>query len=148
MARHPFLEAMPEPALRALAECAMEARFAAGERIFRQGDPANRFYLILTGRVALETTAGSGAAVPVQDLGPGDVLGWSWLFPPYTWNFDARALEPTEAIFFYGTRLREQCEEDHSLGYELIRRVASVVVERLQATRRELVRTRALARTP
>ena len=69
----------------------------------------------------------------------GEVCGWSWLFPPYHWHFDARAVEPTEAIFFYGTRLREQCENDHDLGYELMKRMASVIIRRLQTTRRHLL---------
>jgi CRP-like cAMP-binding protein len=72
-------------------------------------------------------------------LGAGDVLGWSWLFPPYLWHFDARAATPTTAIFFYGTRLRELCDENHDLGYELMKRVSEIVIKRLQATRRELV---------
>jgi CRP-like cAMP-binding protein len=67
------------------------------------------------------------------------VLGWSWLFPPYLWRFDARAATPTKAIFFYGTRLRELCEENHDLGYELMKRVSDIVIKRLQAARRELV---------
>jgi hypothetical protein len=67
------------------------------------------------------------------------VLGWSWLFPPYLWHFDARAVTPPKAIFFYGTRLRELCEENHDLGYELMKRVSEIVIRRLQATRRELV---------
>jgi len=75
----------------------------------------------------------------IQTVGPGDVLGWSWLFWPYTWRFDARALEPVKAIFFYGTRLREHCEEDPLFGYELMKRVAQVAIERLQIVRQLLL---------
>ena len=67
------------------------------------------------------------------------MLGWSWLFPPYYWHFDARAVKPTTAIFIYGTRVRELCENDHDLGYELMRRTAEVVIGRLQSARRRLV---------
>jgi CRP-like cAMP-binding protein len=95
--------------------------------------------LILKGEVALETSVKEGGIIPIQTLGGGDVLGWSWLFPPYYWHFDARAVSATETVFFYGTRLRERCEEDHDLGYELIKRMAHVVIRRLQATRRQLV---------
>ena len=126
--------------------CAMETKFEAGQVLFREGEIANRFYLILEGKVALEAEAGESGPVEVQKIGAGEVLGWSWLFPPYSWHFAARALEPTKAIFFYGTWLREQCEQDKNLGYEVMNRVVGVVIERLQATRRELVRSLALPR--
>ena len=77
--------------------------------------------------------------MPIQTLTAGHVLGWSWLFPPYYWHFDARALEPTRAIFFYGTRLREECEQDPDLGYALMKRVTQVLINRLQATRRQIL---------
>ena len=76
----------------------------------------------------------------MDQLGAGDVLGWSWLFPPYTWNFSARTLEPVKAVFFYGTWLRERSETDLTLGYELMQRTASVLMRRLQATRQQLVK--------
>ena len=81
--------------------------------------------------------------VPIQTLGAGDVLGWSWLFPPYYWNFDARATEQTQAVFFYGTRLREKCEDDSQLGYEMMKRMSAVMLQRLQATRKQLLETTA-----
>ncbi len=77
--------------------------------------------------------------MPIQIIGPGDVLGWSWLFPPFFWHFDAWVVQPTTAIFFYGTRLREACEQDHELGYELMKRMTQVVMRRLQATRQQLL---------
>lgn len=139
LAEHPLLRDLPPALLEKLAACAMKARFEAGQNVFREGDPANRFYLILSGRVVLSSNDASGRETLVQTLGPGDVLGWSWLFPPYYWHFDARTTEPVEAIFFYGTRLREQCETDHDLGYALLKRIGAVVVERLQATRLRLL---------
>ena len=139
IAGHPLLRGMTAGQLQTLADAAMFAEFKAGEVIFREGDPANRFYLILAGTVALEAPAAGGAPVPIQTIGSGDVLGWSWLFPPYYWNFDARAQQPVKAIFFYGTRLREQCESDPALGYELMKRMAGVMLQRLQATRRQLL---------
>ena len=137
LADHPFLRGLGEKHLGTLAGCAMSSQFKAGEQIFREGEPANRFYLIKSGRVALETRSERGLAT-LQTISGGDVLGWSWLYPPYYWHFDARALEPTDAIFLYGTRLREFCEEDHDLGYELMKRTANVVITRLMAARREL----------
>ncbi len=142
VAELPFLKGLSSKHLQTLADNAMQTQFKAGELIFREGDPANRFYLILSGRVVLESSRKDRPAVRIQTIGAGDVLGWSWLFPPYYWHFDARALEETTAIFFYGTRLREACENDHDLGYELMKRMTSVMLQRLQATRRQLIEGR------
>jgi CRP-like cAMP-binding protein len=117
----------------------MVTRFNAGETIFREGDPANRFYLILSGKVAVESYVREQGFKVIQTIGTGEVLGWSWLFPPYYWHFDARAVESTEALFFYGTPLRTECETDHELGYELLKRMAEIMLQRLQATRRQLL---------
>lgn len=130
---------MSESHLKVLSDAAMQSEFAPDERIFRKGDLANRFYLIQEGRVSLGVGMNGDGGVVTQDLGPGDVLGWSWLFEPYLWNFDAVALEPTKAIFLYATRLREACDEDPALGYELMKRIAKVVIDRLQATRGKLL---------
>jgi len=137
LSKHPFLRGMEPAHLGTLADCAMHAYFDRGEIIFHEGDPANRFYLLRSGKVSLETSSESGSKV-VQVIGAGDVLGWSWLFSPHFWRFDARALEPTRATFIYGSRLRELCEEDHDLGYEIMKRTAAVVIERLMAARQQL----------
>jgi CRP-like cAMP-binding protein len=122
----------------------MPAQFKADEFIFYEGDPANRFYLILEGRVSLEAPIDEDGfrkgAVQIETIGAGDALGWSWLFPPYYWHFDARALSPVKAIFFYGTALRDQCERDHDLGYELMKRLSGVVINRLQMTRQQMLK--------
>jgi CRP-like cAMP-binding protein len=114
-------------------------KFETGAVIFEEGSPANRFFLILTGRVVLSSEMEDRNVIPVQTLGPGDDLDWSWLFPPYSVHFTARALEPTTAIFFYGTRLREQCEQDHELGYQIMKRIAGVATQSLRATQRRLM---------
>jgi CRP-like cAMP-binding protein len=139
ISKHPFLEGMSPHQLRLLCDCGMPTHFAANELIFREGDPANRFYLLQSGKVALESQVMGQPKAIIQTLGAGDILGWSWLFPPYFWHFDARALEPTKAIFIYGTPLREECETDHELAYELMKRLASVMLKRLQATRWKLL---------
>lgn len=101
---------------------------------------ANRFYLIESGKVALESGEEFGEPlVVVGTIGAGDLLGWSWMFPPYVWHFTARAIEPTKAIFFYGTILRKHCEKNHSLGYELFKRIAPVMLRRLQAARKKML---------
>jgi len=135
IAQHPFLAGMAPEHLRILTATAMPVEFNAGQSIFRAGDVANRFYLIERGLVALGSQKEEDDPIRIKTIGAGEVLGWSWLFPPYYWHFDARALEPTKAIFFYGTRLREQCEQDRTLGFDLMKRVVQVVMKRLQATR-------------
>ena len=135
---HPFLRGLKPENLRLFADSALRMSYQTGELIFREGDPANRFYLIEQGRVSLESQRRDESSVALQVISQGDVLGWSWLFPPYYWHFDARALEPTTAIFFYGTRLREQCELDHAFGYEMMKRMMRVAIQRLQATRQQL----------
>lgn len=122
-----------------LASGAKEAKFKTGEVIFRQGDPANQFHLILSGKVLLEAHEPGDGTVPVQTLGPGDLLGWSWLFPPFAWNFQARAVEPTEVIALSGGHLLASAERDREFGYELMKRVAQVVIKRLQSTRKQLL---------
>ena len=117
IAKQPFFKGLNSRQLQLLAASALEMKFETGATIFEEGSPANRFYLILTGQVELSSEMEDRNEIPIQKLGPGDDLGWSWLFPPYSLHFSARALEPTTTIFFYGTRLREQCENDHELGY-------------------------------
>jgi CRP/FNR family cyclic AMP-dependent transcriptional regulator len=139
VALHPFLAGMNREQLALLTDCARPVHFGKGQIIFREGEMANRFYLIEAGKVVLESSEGLGNPAIIDTIGPGDLLGWSWMFPPYTWQFTARALEPTAAMFFYGTILREYCEKDHSLGYELLKRMSAVVVKRLQAARKNML---------
>ncbi len=139
IANHPFLHGLKPRHRQLLAESAIRTQYRAGDFIFQEGEPANRFYLIQSGHVSLESHLRDGPPVEVQVIGAGEALGWSWLFPPCHWNFDARVLEPTTAIFFYGTRLRVQCEIDHEFGYELMKRVTQVAIQRLQHTRNQLL---------
>jgi CRP/FNR family cyclic AMP-dependent transcriptional regulator len=139
VALHPFLAGMNRKDLALLTDCAMVVHFAAGQLIFREGELANRFYLIESGRVVLESDAPESQPVVIDSIGAGDLLGWSWIFPPHVWHFTARAVKPTVAIFFYGTILREYCDRNHSLGYELFRRMSAVMIKRLQAARGKIV---------
>jgi CRP-like cAMP-binding protein len=139
VAAQPFFRGLNARHLQLLTDSAMEIQFEAGQSIFQEDTPANRFYLILEGQVVLETELDERGIFPIQTLGPGDDLGWAWLFPPYLLHLSARALVPTRTIFFYGTRLREQCEQDHDLGYELMQREAAVVIQSLQSTQQRLV---------
>jgi len=139
IALHPFLAGMNHAQLALLTDCAMATRFQKSQTILREGEFANRFYLIETGHVILESGEGFGDPVIIETIGSGDLLGWSWMFPPYVWNFTARAIERTTAIFFYGTILREYCERDPALGYELFKRITPVMMRRLQRARRNML---------
>lgn len=144
LASQPFLQGLSRQQLERLQAEAMFVEFQADDVLLREGAPANRFYLLLSGQVILESKSGEyndeSGPVPIETISEGSVIGWSWLFPPYRWHFDVRAITPVKAIFFYGTRLRERCEADHELGYELMKRMAAVAVTRLQATRRRLAK--------
>ena len=139
VALHPFLAGMNPTQLALLTQCAIPVHFNKGQTILREGEMANRFYLVESGKVVLESGEGFGDPLIVETIGAGDLLGWSWMFPPYFWHFTGRAAEPTEAIFFYGTILREYCERDHSLGYELFKRITPVMLKRLQSARRRML---------
>src|SRR5947207_13333777 len=128
---HPFLVGMNRTQLALLTDCALAVQFKKNQVIFREGEPANRFYLIETGKVILESSGEAGEPVVIDTIGAGDLLGWSWMFPPNIWHFTARAVEPTTAIFFYGTILRDYCEKDHLLGYELLKRMTVVMNRRM-----------------
>ncbi|HEX5400276.1 MAG TPA: Crp/Fnr family transcriptional regulator [Verrucomicrobiae bacterium] len=142
LAEQPFLKGLSAQQIELLADNAIPAEFKTDELIFKEGSPANRFYILLSGEVALESPCpkcdDERGTVLIETVGAGSVLGWSWLFPPYYSHFDARAVSPVKAIFFYGTRLREQCESDHELGYQLMKRAAGIFIERLQAARIKL----------
>ena len=139
ISQQPFFKGLSARHLQLLTDAAMEVQFEAGESILEEGSPANRFYLILEGKVVLESEMKHRGLLPIQTLGPGDDLGWSWLFPPYHLHLSARALEPTRTIFFYGTRLREQCEQDHDLGYQIMKRIAEVAIQRLRSMQQRLM---------
>lgn len=136
---HPFLAGLSKHHLALLTDCAMAIHFPAGQTILREGEFANRFYLIESGKVELESGGAFGKPVVIETIGAGDLVGWSWMFAPYVWHFTARAMEPTNAIFFYGTILREYCERDHTLGYELFKRMSAVMMRRLQAARTKML---------
>jgi CRP-like cAMP-binding protein len=131
--KHPFLEHVDDVHIQQIAEHASLNHFSAGNLIFRQGEPANQFYIIQYGNVALEVFSPQQGPIRLMTLSAGDVLGWSWLFEPYVWHLDARALEPTEAIALNGAGLRDECDTNHKLGYSLMRRSVRIIEQRLQA---------------
>jgi CRP/FNR family cyclic AMP-dependent transcriptional regulator len=136
---HLFLDHCTDDFLNHLEGFATEVNFAAGETILREGDYADRFYLICEGRVALESGSNGQPGIALQVLGPGDVLGWSWLFAPFEWHFSARAIEQCRAVALNAPALLIRAEEDPAFGAELFKRIGKQVIQRLQVTRKRLV---------
>lgn len=140
LTKHPFLASLRLQYIPYLEECATLEHFRAGQEIFRKGNPAQNFYLIQDGRVALETPFVPGEGViTVQVLHAGDPLGWSWFFPPYTWHFSARAVEESNAIVFKAGVLLAHAQEDPAFGYDMAVRAGEVMLDRLQNTRMRLL---------
>ena len=139
VAESPVFEGLTKEQLELIAGCAHNTGFKAGERIFREGDPADTFFLVRKGRVSLSTHAPARGSVMIETLDPGEIVGWSWIFPPYVWHFDARAVDEVRAVAFDGACLRGKCETDNALGYELMRRFAGVMIDRLLHTRLRLL---------
>lgn len=116
-----------------------DVSFSGGEIIFRRGGDARHFYLVERGYVAIEVVQPGSAPFMIETIGPGSVLGWSWLFPPYRWQFDARALEPVTGTMFDAEQVRVACDRDARLGYELMAAFSRLIIERLQFTRLRLL---------
>ena len=139
IAEHPFFADLDAKYTDLLVGCASNVRFDADVYIFKEGEEANQFFLIRHGRVGVEIFAPQRKPVIIETLGEGEILGWSWLLPPYHWRFHARAVEQTRAIALDGRCLRMKCEENHDLGYELLKRFAKVIERRLEAVQLQLV---------
>jgi CRP/FNR family transcriptional regulator, cyclic AMP receptor protein len=139
IADHPFWKGLDPHYFPLLNECASEERFGLQQQIFQEGSDANRFYLIHAGRVALETFVPGRGVVTIQTIGAGEALGWSWLFPPYRWHFSARSIDATAVATLDGRALREKAKENHDFGYDITMRIAQVMLQRLQATRMQLL---------
>ena len=135
---HPFFSGMKEEFLELISGCAKNVRFEAGQYMFNEGQPADQFYLLRSGRVALQISAPE-RTLTVQTVGEDEIVGASWLVPPYRWGFDAKALELTRAIAMDAACLRGKCEGDHDLGYELMKRFMPILIQRLHATRLQIL---------
>lgn len=136
---HPFFAGFTPEQNHIVSGCARNHRFDAGHYLFHEGEPANEFFLIRHGRVALEIVAPGQPPVVIATLGEGEIVGASWLVPPYRWMFDARAVELTRAIGIDAACLRDKCDADAQLGYEMMKRFLPVLVKRLNATRLQLL---------
>ncbi|HKI93069.1 MAG TPA: cyclic nucleotide-binding domain-containing protein [Gaiellaceae bacterium] len=135
----PVFSNLDQEQLELIAGCASNTVFRAGERLFREGDPADTFFLVRHGLVALDAYVPNRGQLTLDALGPGEIVGWSWLVPPYRWQFTGRAVELVRAIQFDGACLRGKCDDDTRLGYMLLTRFSALLVDRLQATRLQLM---------
>jgi CRP/FNR family transcriptional regulator, cyclic AMP receptor protein len=136
---HPFFRGLPSADVALIAGCGSNVHYPANTIIFHEGDAADHFYLLRHGRVALEIASPERGPLAVLTLGAGDVVGWSWLVPPYRMSCDARALEAVRATQFDGACIRRKCEDDPRLGYDLLKRFAGVIGARLRATRLQML---------
>jgi CRP/FNR family transcriptional regulator, cyclic AMP receptor protein len=137
--KHPFFQGLEDRYVQLVVSCARNVRFEPEQMVFCEGEAADQFYLIREGLVAVQVLVPHRGYLTVETVSTGDVLGWSWLFPPYRWRFSARTQQPTQALAFDGKCLRGKCEEDHDLGYELMKRFSRIIIERLQGTRLRLL---------
>jgi CRP-like cAMP-binding protein len=138
IANHPFFHGINPRHLEDVVRGAREVAFEAGQVLFREGEPANCFFLIKEGEVEIESRIPPDRSVVIQTIGPQDVLGWSWLVAPYWWHFTARAIKPARVIALDGAHLLVVCEKDPVFGYDLLKRILKIVLGRLQATRTRL----------
>ena len=136
---HPLLAGLPEPVVTEVAGCARNVAFATGALLLAEGDPADWLYLVRRGQVAIEIHAPERGTIVIETVGPGAVVGWSWLIPPYRWHFDARATEPVGAVAVDGACLRAKADADPAVGYALMTRISAVLLDRLQSTRLRLL---------
>ncbi len=136
---HPFFEGLPDPDIALITGCAKNVRFHPGDRLAREGDPADQFFLIREGRVSLDIPAPHGGRIKIQTLDAGEVVGYSWLMPPNQWQFDVTAITQVRALELNGQCLRGKCDDDPRLGYEMMKRFSRVMADRLAGTRLQLL---------
>ncbi len=139
LAEIPVFHGLKPEYLALITGCASNVRFTADQFIGRKGEPANRFFLIRQGRVAVEIHAPGRGVLTIQTVGENEVLGWSWLLPPYQWHFDARALCVTRALALDAKCLRTKFDKDPALGYELLLRFSQLIEQRVEAMSLQLL---------
>jgi CRP-like cAMP-binding protein len=135
---HPFFAGLNDEFVKLITGCAKNVRFDEGQYLFHQGEFADQFYVVRAGRVALQINSPQ-QTITIQTVGENEIVGASWLVAPYRWGFDAKALELVRALSFDAACLRGKCEEDHDLGYEMMKRFTPILIQRLQATRLQIL---------
>jgi CRP/FNR family transcriptional regulator, cyclic AMP receptor protein len=136
---HPFFANLNPEFIKLLAGCASNRVYTEGKYLFHSGEEANEFYIIRTGSIALESVVSDWESITIQTFGGGSIIGWSWLLPPYYWHFDAKVISNVRLIALDGRCIRNKCEQDAQLGYELLKRFAHIMQSRLEATQLQLL---------
>ncbi len=139
LADNPFFSQLDDDAVAFLVDHAKERKLGQGEVIFRHGEHADKFYLVRTGRITVEIPAVYGPSLEIQNLGAGEVLGWSWLIDPYKWDFQARVVEDADLLEFDGAAVLENCEKNHNFGYEILKQFTELMSERLTGARQRMM---------
>jgi CRP-like cAMP-binding protein len=139
LSAHAFFSGLDDSFMKFLTSSVKAIQIKEGHVLFQQGKPANKFYLVRNGKISVQVPALMGPTLELQTLGEDQILGWSWLIPPYRWNFHARALEDSEVLEFDGSAILARCEEDPKFGYELFKRFAALMSERLDAARQKMM---------
>ncbi len=136
---HAFFQGMNPDHLDVIVGCASNAMFKMGDVILKEGEEANAFYVIRSGRVGIEIPYPGHGAMIIQTLGKGEVFGWEWLIPPHAWYLNAKAIEDTQALVFDGACLRNKCRQNKDMGYELMKRFAQIIADRLHSARKQIL---------
>ena len=139
LSTHAFFSEMDKSFVEFLSDTVTELQINRGDVLFQQGKPADKFYLLRKGQVSVQVPALMGPTLDIQTLVEDQILGWSWLIPPYRWSFQARALEDSDLLEFDGSAILARCEEDSRFGYELFKRFAALMSERLDAARQKMM---------
>jgi len=139
LSAHEFFSDFSDDVLKFLCECSSTFVIKQGQILFRQGENANNFYVVLNGHISIQMPAIMGPTLEIQTLGKDQVLGWSWLIAPYKWNFQTRAEEDTELLQFDGAAILARCEQEPKFGYELLKKFAGLMSERLNAAREKMM---------
>ncbi|GAB3096289.1 cyclic nucleotide-binding domain-containing protein [Aestuariicella hydrocarbonica] len=139
VSEHSLFKGMKPDQVDFIASCGQLRRFAEGDYLTRENDPADFFYLLLEGHAVIETHQHNQPPVPLLSLTDNDIIGWSWLIPPYRYQFDARALSRLRTVRLDGRCIRAKCDTDPALGFELLKRLAAVLVQRIHGARFQLL---------
>lgn len=139
LSAHAFFSKMDASFLKFLADSVTELQVKQGGVLFKHGNRADKFYLLRNGQVSIQVPAVMGPTLEIQTLGENQILGWSWLIPPYRWSFQARALEDSDLLEFDGSAILARCEDDPKFGYDLFKRFAALMSERLDAARQKMM---------
>jgi len=139
LSSHEFFSELNDDILKFLCECSSIREIKKGEILFRQGEKADKFYVIRKGFVSIQIPAIMGPALEIETLGRNDVLGWSWMILPYKWHFQTRAEEDSELLAFDGAAILVRCEQDPKFGYELLKKFAGLMSVRLNAARQKMM---------